>query len=276
MTVEEVRSADDPRVVDYRHLTDVGLRRRLEPAVGLFMAESHQVIDRAVTAGYQPRSVLTTRRWLPAVAALELSDDVTVLVADEQVINAITGYRVHRGALAAMERQPLPSVDDVVASARRLLVLEGIVDHANVGALFRTAAALGFDGCLIDPTCADPLYRRSVRVSMGAVFALPWTRVDHWPHELDGLRAQGFELLALTPRREALPLDEVAKDPPHRLALLFGTEGAGLSAAALSMVERQVRIPMASGIDSLNVAAAAAVACYVVGRDRQGGDRMEP
>jgi tRNA G18 (ribose-2'-O)-methylase SpoU len=280
MIVDDLRSEDDPRVADYRNLTDVGLRRRLEPAAGLFMAESHQVIERAVAAGYHVRSVLTTPRWLPAVVSLGLPDAVPVLVADEAMVNAITGYRVHRGALAAMQRLRLPSVDDVVAPARRLLVLEGIVDHTNVGALFRTSAALGFDGCLIDPTCADPLYRRSVRVSMGAVFSLPWTRLDVWPQGLDDLATRGFELIATTPRPGATTLDEVEQEPPERLALLFGTEGRGLSQSALSAVSRHVRIPMSSGIDSLNVAAAAAIACYALGRGRgrgrgrRGGDKM--
>lgn len=275
MIVEPLQSVADPRAADYRALTDVGLRRRQEPALGLFMAESHQVIERALAAGFRPRSILTTRRWLTAVEGLDLDDDVIVLVADEQVVNEITGYRVHRGALAAMQRAPLPSVDQVLGSARRLLVLEGIVDHTNVGALFRTAAALGFDGCLIDPTCADPLYRRSVRVSMGAVFALPWTRVEDWPAGLGSLRRGGISVLALTPRAGAVPLDQISADPPDRMALMFGTEGGGLSVDALAEVDQHVRIPMARGVDSLNVAAAAAVACYALG-PRRHRDRMDP
>ena len=274
MTEHPIGSADDPRVADYRNLTDVALRRRSEPTAGLFMAESHHVIERAVDAGYPVRSVLTTPRWLPAVTALALPTGVPVFVADEATMKEITGYRVHRGALAAMQRKPLPTVEEVIGSAERLLVLEGVVDHTNVGALFRTAAALGFDGCLVDPTCADPLYRRAVRVSMGAVFSLPWTRVEAWPQALADLAAQGFEVMATTPRPDATAIDQVAQNPPERLALVFGTEGEGLSDAALASVDQHVRIPMSAGVDSLNVAAAAAVACYVLGRDRRGGDRM--
>lgn len=265
MDVQPIDAADDPRVADYRHLTDVALRRRKEPAEGLFMAESHQVIARALAAGFPVRSVLTTPRWLDALAELELPAGTPVLLADESLVNEITGYRVHRGALAAMSRLPLPSVDDVVRDAGRIVVLEGVVDHTNVGAVFRSAAGLGFDGVLVDPTCADPLYRRSVRVSMGAVFALPWTRIPAWPAQLSDLAAAGWEIMALTPRPDAEALPQVAADPPPRLALLLGSEGPGLSPAALDAVTRHVRIPMSGGVDSLNVAAAAAVAFYALG-----------
>jgi tRNA G18 (ribose-2'-O)-methylase SpoU len=265
MEVRHVKDVDDAEVADYRDLTDVSLRRRKEPAEGLFMAESHQVIGRALLAGYPIRSVLTTPRWLDAVDGLGLPADTVVLVADESLVNEITGYRVHRGALAAMSRIPLPTVDAVVRNARRLLILEGVVDHTNVGAVFRSAAGLGFDAVLVDPTCADPLYRRSVRVSMGAVFALPWTRVAEWPMQLADLTADGWEILALTPQPDATPLPLVAADQPDRLALLLGSEGPGLSPAALNAVTCRVRIPMAPGVDSLNVAAAAAVACYALG-----------
>jgi tRNA G18 (ribose-2'-O)-methylase SpoU len=265
MEVQHIDDVDDPRVADYRDLTDVNLRRRKEPTEGLFMAESHQVIGRALLAGYPIRSVLTTLRWLDAIEALHLPVDTVVLVGDESLVNAITGYRVHRGALAAMSRIPLPTLEDVVHDARRIVVLEGIVDHTNVGAVFRSAAGLGFDAVLVDPTCADPLYRRSVRVSMGAVFALPWTRVAPWPAQLTDLSADGWEILALTPRPDAMALPQVAAKPPERLALLLGSEGPGLSPGALEAVTQHVRIPMSAGVDSLNVAAAAAVACYALG-----------
>jgi tRNA G18 (ribose-2'-O)-methylase SpoU len=271
-----VSDVDDERGDDYRDLTDVGLRKRREPALGLFMAESHQVIGRALAAGYEVRSILTTPRWMDAVADLALPAATLVLVADEPVVNAITGYRVHRGALAAMERRPLAPVEQVLRNARRILVLEGIVDHTNVGAMFRSAAGLGFDACLIDPTCADPLSRRSVRVSMGTVFAMPWTRVENWPTGLADLRRDGFELLALTPRPGATSLRTIAANPPERLALLFGTEGDGLTRACLEAVTQHVRIPMAHSVDSLNVAAAAAVACYALAATREQDDRMLP
>lgn len=268
MNVQGVESANDPRLSDYRSLTDVALRKRFEPEHGLFMAESHKVIARAAAAGYPVRSVLTTSRWLPEVRQLSLPAETTVYVADEVLINEITGYRVHRGALAAMRRLPLPTVASVVRDARRLVVLEGIVDHTNVGAILRSAAGLGFDGFLIDPTCADPLYRRSVRVSMGAVFALPWTRVSDWPGGLAMLSAEGFELMALTPDAQAEPIDAASADPPEKAALVLGAEGDGLTGEALGQVSRHLRIPMAAGVDSLNVAAAAAVACYAL-RPRQ-------
>lgn len=272
MQVQLVTDPDDRRVDDYRNLTDVGLRRRREPEAGLFMAESHQVIGRAVAAGYPVRSVLTTPRWQPALqelfddpAAADRLANAPVFVAEPDVVAQITGYRVHRGALAAMTRQPLPAPAEVLLDASRILVLEGIVDHTNVGAVFRSAAGLGFDAVLTDPTCADPLYRRSVRVSMGAVFSLPWTRLTPWPSSLTELIDQGWEVVALTPRPSAEPLQGVAADPPARLALLLGSEGPGLSEAALRCVTRHVQIPMAAGVDSLNVAAAVAVACYALG-----------
>ncbi len=260
-----IDDAGDPRVDDYRNLTDTGLRRRKEPAEGLFMAESHPVIGRALEAGYPVRSVLTTPRWLSAVEDLPIPPNTDVFVAAEDVVHQITGYRVHRGALAAMTRLPLPSVESVTRAARRILVLEGVVDHTNVGAVFRSAAGLGFDAVLVDPTCADPLYRRSVRVSMGAVFALPWTRVAPWPQGLSDLVREGWELVALTPRADAVALPDVSFDSEERVALLLGSEGPGLTDAALQQVERQVRIPMSAGVDSLNVAAAVAIACYAIG-----------
>jgi tRNA G18 (ribose-2'-O)-methylase SpoU len=268
VTVIEIGSAADERVDDYRDLTDVGLRKRREPEQGLFMAESHPVIERAIAAGYPVRSVLTTRRWLVEVETLLTAADrrdTPVLVAEDDVVREITGYRVHRGALAAMARLPLPSVEDVLDDAARVLVLEGIVDHTNVGAVFRSAAGLGFDAVLIDPTCADPLYRRSVRVSMGAVFSIPWTRCVSWPTTLTSMGAGGWRVLALTPRPEAQDLGAVAVAAPERVALVLGTEGHGLTDGALAAVTDHVRIPMAAGVDSLNVAAAAAVACYALG-----------
>lgn len=276
MDVQRIRDADDSRAHDYRNLTDVALRRRKEPAEGLFMAESHLVIARALAAGYPVRSVLTAPRWLDAVEALDLPTGTAVLVAEEPLVNQITGYRVHRGALAAMSRVPLPTVDDVVSNARRIVVLEGIVDHTNVGAVFRSAAGLGFDAVLVDPTCADPLYRRSVRVSMGAVFSVPWTRVAAWPAQLTDLAPAGWEIVALTPRPDAETLPHLAAAPVPRLALLLGSEGPGLSPAALDAVTRHVQIPMSSGVDSLNVAAAAAVACYALGAGSQSVIGMSP
>jgi tRNA G18 (ribose-2'-O)-methylase SpoU len=268
MIVEELDGPDDVRAQDYRNLTDVGLRRRLEPELGLFMAESHQVIERALAAGYLPRSVLTTPRWLPAVRSLPLPDAAPVLFADEATVNTITGYRVHRGALAAMARRDRPALQDVLESVTsgpsttaRVAILEDIVDHTNVGAAFRSAAAMGVDAVLVTPQCADPLYRRSVRVSMGAVFSCPWTHIDPWPDGIAELQANGFLVVALTPEGES-SLDEIAPEDRSRIAMVLGTEGDGVRAETLDRCDGTVRIPMARGVDSLNVAAAAAVAFY--------------
>lgn len=258
-----VDSADDPRLADFTALTDVALRRVREPEEGLFLAEGEKVILRALRAGYRPRAVLTARKWLDALQG-ELADhDCPVYVADDGVLQAVTGYRVHRGALASMQRRPLPSLDAVLEGAQRVLVLEDLVDHTNVGAVFRNAAALGIDAVLVSPECADPLYRRSVKVSMGAVLAVPWTRAEPWPDCLDALRARGFRTLAMSPDPAGLSLRDADLAAP--VAVLLGTEGEGLTAAALARCDASVRIPMSAGVDSLNVAAASAVVLYALG-----------
>lgn len=267
----ELRPVDDPtdeRLADYVSLTDVALRSRHEPAKGLYIAESSTVLGRALAAGHRPRSVLLAPRWLPdlerMLAAVPGDEAVPVYVAAEDVLEAITGFHVHRGALAAMHRPPLVPAADLLAdpSVRRVAVLEDVVDHTNVGAAFRSAAALGVDAVLVTPRCADPLYRRSVRVSMGTVFQVPWTRIDPWPGGIDDLRAAGFVTAALALREDAVTLDELAADAPDRLALVLGAEGDGLKAATIAHADVVVRIPMAGGVDSLNVAAAAAVAFW--------------
>ena len=273
MPVIPVTSPDDDRLADYTRLTDVALRRRLEPERGLYMAESTKVIRRALAAGHQPRSFLMTERWLPdlepVVAEVEARwGPLPVFVGPAGVVESITGFHLHRGALAAMHRPAQPRVVDLLAGARggagarRVAVLEGVVDHTNVGAVFRSAAALGVDAVLVSPDCADPLYRRSVRVSMGTVFQVPWTRLEPWPGGLDELRAAGFTVAALALADVAVTLDDLAGDPPDRLALVLGTEGDGLSRRAVAAADVVVRIPMAGGVDSLNVAAAAAVAFW--------------
>jgi tRNA G18 (ribose-2'-O)-methylase SpoU len=193
-------------------------------------------------------------------------------VLPPEVAEQLTGYHVHRGALASMQRLPLPPVPDVLVSARRIVVLEDIVDHANVGAIFRCVAALGFDAVLLAPRCADPLYRRSVKVSMGAVLAVPYTRLPDWRGGLAELRSAGFRLLALTPDPAAVPIGELADSAARsdkatqgdKIALLMGGEGNGLSGRWLAAADQAVRIPMSRGVDSLNVAAAAAIACYLL------------
>lgn len=263
-----VEQADDPRLADYRALTDVELRRRVEPAEGIFIAEGELVIRRALKAGYPLRSALTSERWLPSIAEVVGDTEAPLFVGSEQLLEGITGFHVHRGALAAMARLPLPSVADLLPGAARIVVLENVNSHTNLGAIFRCAAGLGMDAVLLNASCADPLYRRSVRVSMGEVFALPYARFASWPGGLDELAAAGFAVLALTPDESAEPIDEVAArtgSDDEKLALLLGAEGRGLSTRALSMA-RRVRIPMSAGVDSLNVAAAAAVACYALRR----------
>jgi tRNA G18 (ribose-2'-O)-methylase SpoU len=253
----------DPRLRDYTDLTDVALRRVREPAEGLFLAEGEKVVLRALDAGYAPRSVLTEAKWLPGIEAALAAHDCPVYVADESLLQRVTGYRVHRGALASMQRRPLPTLDDVLATARAVVVLEDLVDHTNVGAVFRNAAALGIDAVLVSPECADPLYRRSVKVSMGSVFAVPWTRAEPWPDALDLLRNKGFRTLAMSPDPSGSALPDTDLTPP--VAVVLGTEGEGLTPAALARCTDRVRIPMSAGVDSLNVAAASAVVFYAVG-----------
>ena len=257
----------DPRLRDYTDLTDVALRRVREPAEGLFLAEGEKVVLRALHAGYAPRSVLTEAKWLPGIEGALAAHDCPVYLADADLLRTVTGYRVHRGALASMQRRALPSLDDLLATARRVVVLEDLVDHTNVGAVFRNAAALGIDAVLVSPECADPLYRRSVKVSMGAVFAVPWSRADPWPGTLDLLHDKGFRTLAMSPDPSGGSLRDADLAPP--VAVVLGTEGEGLTAAALARCSAKVRIPMAAGVDSLNVAAASAVVFYAVGTGLQ-------
>ena len=262
-----ITDRDDPRVADYVDLTDVALRSRLDPERGLYLAESEKVIRRALEAGHRPRSMLLAQRWEQPLAGL--IDEVRglgapVLVGDRALLETITGFNVHRGAIASMHRPALPDPDELLAGCRRVVVLEDVVDHTNVGAVFRSVAGIGADAVLVSPQCADPLYRRAVRVSMGTVFQVPWTRLAPWPVGLHRLRAAGLTVAALTLANDAIDLDSLAADPPERLALVLGTEGDGLSAAATSASDLAVRIPMAGGVDSLNVAAAAAVALWAL------------
>ncbi|MBD7957932.1 RNA methyltransferase [Microbacterium sp. Sa4CUA7] len=260
MPIERVDDPTDPRLADYRDLTDVALRRVLEPAGGLYIAESAKVIARAIAAGHRPRSVLVQEKWVDDVA--DIAGDAPVYVVPAEVAEQLTGYAVHRGALAAMHRPVEPAVADVVAGARLVVVLEDIVDHTNVGAAFRSAAALGADAVLISPRCADPLYRRSVRVSMGTVFQVPWTRMPPWPAARDMLHDAGFHIAALALADDAVSLDAFAAGRPDRVALVLGAEGDGLSRRALEAADTVVTIPMRGGVDSLNVAAAGAVALW--------------
>jgi tRNA G18 (ribose-2'-O)-methylase SpoU len=258
MRVERVTGRDDPRVREFLDLRDTQMRAAREPAEGFFLAEGEATIRRALAAGYAPRALLATERWLGSFADL----DVVGFVADDDVLAATTGFAVHRGALASFSRRPLPTVTAVLRDADRVVVLEDLVDHTNVGAVFRAAAGLGWDAVLVTPRCGDPLYRRSVRTSMGAVFAVPWTRLDHRTGP-DELAAGGFTRVALTPQTDAVSLDDAPG--AARLALLVGTEGPGLSGQWLAAADVRVRIPRHAGVDSLNVATAAAIALHRFG-----------
>jgi tRNA G18 (ribose-2'-O)-methylase SpoU len=263
----EITGPADERVRDYFTLTDVALRTKVEPARGLYLAESEKVIRRSLAAGHRPRSFLMAPRWLTDMSDLVAqaeSDNVPVYFAQHAVIEAMTGFHLHRGALASMHRPVLVAPEVLLRNASRVVVLEDIVDHTNVGAVFRSAAALGVDAVLITPRCADPLYRRAVRVSMGTVFQVPWTRIDTWPGGVQVLRDNGFTVAAFALGDGAISLDDLATDQPDRLAMIFGTEGDGLSRRAIQGADLVVRIPMAGGVDSLNMAAASAVAIWAL------------
>ncbi|WP_315279423.1 RNA methyltransferase [Kocuria carniphila] len=252
----------DPRVADYTSLTDVALRRKIEPERGLYLAESSKVLRRALDAGHQPRSFFMAEKWLEDMRDILDAYDVPVFVGSDEVLEHITGFHLHRGAIAAMHRPAPLSLTDVLASARRVAILEDIVDHTNVGAIFRSAAALDVDVVLVTPRCADPLYRRAVRVSMGTVFQVPWVRLEHWTADLQIVKDAGFLTAALALSKDAVTVDELAAERPEKLALILGTEGQGLGEATLYHADRHVIIPMSHGVDSLNVAAASAVAFW--------------
>ena len=298
--IVDVADPGDPRLADYARLTDVRLRTSMESAHGLFMAEGEKVIRRAVAAGFGVRSMLVTRDKLAGLADLAGICPGPVYVISQEVAEQVTGYQVHRGALASMARRALPTVTSLLSGnatagdgaaggragpappgsgrqapggqpgwPRRIVLLEDLVDHANVGAIFRCAAALGVDAVILSPRCADPLYRRAVKVSMGAVFAIPYARMSDWRAGLAEIRAAGFTLLALTPDQSAVPLE--AATSAGRVALLLGTEGDGLSSRWLAEADTAVCVPMspgamAMGVDSLNVVAAAAIACHELAR----------
>jgi tRNA G18 (ribose-2'-O)-methylase SpoU len=257
-----VEDAADERLGDYVQLREVNLRRMLEEEHGLFIAEGDKVIRRAAEAGYEPRSFLLAPRWLDSLAdVLEKWPSAPVYVVTEELAEEVTGFHVHRGALASYRRQPAPDLDTLL-TGRRIAIFDDIVDHTNVGAGFRAAAAMGVDAVLITPTCADPLYRRSIKVSMGTVFQIPWTRLTTWPDSLNLLKDNGFVTAALALTDDSITLDALTARHDSKLALIFGTEGHGLKPHVLERADLKVKIPMAGGVDSLNVASSAAVAFY--------------
>ena len=272
MPIHYLESAGDPRVSDYTQLTDVHLRKLREPAEGMYIAESSRVLRRALAAGHRPRSFFLAEKWLADLQdVLAAYPDVPAFIGSAALLEEITGFHLHRGAMAAMQRpEPVP-LHELLAGARRVAVLEDIVDHTNVGAIFRSAAALDVDAVLISPRCGDPLYRRSVRVSMGTVFQVPWARLESWPQDLSLLKEAGFAVAALELTGDAVDVDVLAARNPDRLALVLGTEGAGMSAETLAAVDLAVKIPMRTGVDSLNVAAASAVAFWELRHRRSQG-----
>ena len=255
----------DPRLLPYTDLTDERLRRRREAPdgdlAGLFMCDGPKVTERALAAGHMPHSVFVAGDMVERLP--ELPDDLPVYVGSPDVVESVTGYRFHRGFVAAFHRPPLPHASEVITTSERLVVCENVTNPTNLGVIVRSAAALGIDGLLVDPTSCDPLYRRVVRVSMGAVFTFPHARLGAFPDGLDQVVDAGFRLVGLTPDEAAPPVSAVDVSPP--VALVLGAEGPGLSDATADRLDHLVRIPMRSGIDSLNVGAAAAIAAYVVG-----------
>lgn len=273
MTIIDIERIDDERVAAYVSLTERQLRSKLEPARGIFIAESPKVIARALDAGMHAESFLMERRWLDTAAPLiqqaeQINGcDVPVYTGESAELAKLTGFALTRGVLCAMRRPTLPTVEELLADAKRVAVLESIVDHTNVGAAFRSAAALNVDAVLVTPTCCDPLYRRAVRVSMGTVFQVPWTRIGEtvadWPEAgIARLRAMGFKTAAFALEDRSISLADPVLASEERLALVFGTEGDGLAPATIASCDYTVKIPMSHGVDSLNVAAATAVAFW--------------
>jgi tRNA G18 (ribose-2'-O)-methylase SpoU len=258
-----LHSGKDPRAVDYAGLSDAALRQVADPANGRYIAEGSKVLRRALAAGHAPRSFFMAPKWLESLRdVFAAHPDVPIFVGSDAVLESVTGFHLHRGALAAIDRPDPLELDHVLSGAKRVAILEDIVDHTNLGAIFRSAAALGIDAVLITPRCADPLYRRSIRVSMGAVFQVPWARLESWPDDLRAVAAAGFEIAAMELTSHAQGIDDVAAGNSERLALVLGTEGAGVSEAVLELADLHVMIPMRPGVDSLNVAAASAVAFW--------------
>ena len=269
----EITDFHAPELDPYARLTQNQLRNRLEPEKGIFIAESPKVIDRALDAGYKPVSLLMERKQItgPAAGILSRCGDAPVYTADREMLAELTGFELTRGVLCAFHRPAPRPVEELCKNARRVAVLEGIVDSTNVGAIFRSAAALNMDAVLINPSCCDPLCRRAVRVSMGTVFQVPWGQLGEtpadWPEKgMDILRSLGFKTaaMALSDRSVSIDDEQLAKEP--KLAIVLGTEGDGLAAGTIASCDYTVKIPMSHGVDSLNVAAASAVAFWQLGR----------
>ena len=269
MNVIELSDFSDPRLDVYARLTEAQLLNRFEPAKGMFIAESPKVIHRALDAGCRPVSLLMERKDITGSAAqiIERCGDIPVFTADRDVLCQLTGYQLTRGVLCAMLRPQLPSVQEAVAGARRIVVLENVQNPTNVGAIFRSAAALGMDAILLTPGCSNPLYRRSARVSMGTVFQIPWTfigeQTSDWPEAgMETLRSLGFKTAAMALSDNSVSIDDPALGSEKKLAIILGSEGDGLTDGTIADCDYTVKIPMYHSVDSLNVAAASAVAFW--------------
>lgn len=264
MQIREIKSLDEPGLDIYDSLTEAQLRNVADDACreGLFIAESPKVIRTAMQAGYEPLSILCERRHIEGDAADIIANaDIPVLTAGRELLTRLTGYKLTRGVLCAMKRKPMPAIEDVCRDARRVAVIDGVCDTTNIGAIFRSAAALGMDAVVLTPTSCDPLNRRAVRVSMGSVFLVPWT----WDaNPIASLRRLGFATAAMALRQDAVSLDDERLRKEPKLAVILGTEGDGLADRVISDADYTVMIPMAHGVDSLNVAAASAVAFYAL------------
>lgn len=261
MPVIKITDLDSVELSVYSSLTEAQLRNKLDPERGIFIAESPKVIRVAVSAGYTPLSMLCEERHIDGDAAdiIALNPDMPVYTGERELLAQLTGYRLTRGVLCAMRRHPLPSVKEICTGARRIAVIDGVVDTTNIGAIFRSAAALGIDGVLLTPTACDPLNRRAIRVSMGTIFQIPWTWLDR---PISSLRDFGFKTIAMALTDRSIPLDDSRLAAEPRLAIILGTEGDGLANQVIMNADYTVRIPMAHGVDSLNVAAASAVAFW--------------
>jgi len=262
--VSEITSLDDPRLADYAHQTDVALKKARGTEHGLYIAESLLVLQRALAAGHAPRSVLALGSWVDDALEAVGDRDIPVFSGPGELLEELTGYALHRGLIAAMHRPALPSVSSLLATATRVVILENVADPTNVGAIFRSVGAIGADAVLVTPRCSDPFYRRSIRVSMGSALQVPWTRVGDWRSTGNLLAASGFHVAALALTPDAVALRDFAATAPAKVAIVLGAEGEGLTAEAIAAADTIVRIPMSHGIDSLNVAAAAAVAMYAL------------
>ena len=262
---------DDGRIDPYVRLTGAQLRNKLEAEKGIFIAESPTVIEVALNSGLVPASLLTDERLLGGDVEKiieRLPENTPIYTASRDLLRKMTGFELTRGALAAFYRPKMPNVTDLLKNARRVAVLEEIADSTNIGAAFRSAAALGIDAVLVTPTCCDPLCRRALRVSMGTVLQVPWTRIgdtpDDWPREMDTLHEMGFKTVAMALSRDTVRIDDPRLRAEERLAIILGTEGTGLKSETITRASYTAKIPMAHGVDSLNVAAAGAVAFYAL------------